>query len=195
MIPWEEPFSRFSAIFAEAKRVVLPDPNAMQLATSDGHGRVSVRTVLLKDFDERGFVFYTNGSSRKARDIAADANVALNFYWGILGTQVRVEGRASAVSDADSDAYFATRPRPAQIGAWASLQGEVLKARANLEARVEHFTREYAGREVPRPLSWGGWRVAPDAIEFWRAHPDRLHWRDVYTSLHGNGWTMRMLYP
>jgi pyridoxamine 5'-phosphate oxidase len=194
MAPFREPFERFASVFEEAKRAILQDPNAVQLATVDERGRPAVRTVLMKDFDTRGFVFYGNHSSRKGRHLAERAVAALNFYWPILGLQVRIEGTVKVVSDAEADVYFATRPRLSQIGAWASLQSQVLDDRATLETRVAELTRQYEGLEVPRPAHWGGWRLEPDAFEFWKAHPFRLHWRDVYLR-EGDGWNTQMLYP
>jgi pyridoxamine 5'-phosphate oxidase len=194
MTPWNEPFERFATLFAEARAAIPQDPNAMQLATVGVDGRPTLRTVLMKDFDTRGWVFFGNRASRKGRDLAAHPVAALNFFWPVLGRQVRIEGAVAQVSDAESDAYFATRPRPSQLGAWASLQSQTLDARSTLEARVEELTRAYQGRSVPRPPHWGGWRLAPDHLEFWKAHPDRLHWREVYERA-GEGWTRSMLYP
>jgi pyridoxamine 5'-phosphate oxidase len=194
MTPWNEPFERFAALFAEARAAIPQDPNAMQLATVGADGRPAVRTVLMKDFDTRGWVFFGNHLSRKGRDLAAHPVAALNFFWPVLGVQVRIEGQVAPVSEAESDAYFATRPRPSQVGAWASLQSQPLDSRGTLEARVEELARAYQGRSVPRPKHWGGWRLSPDHLEFWKAHPDRLHWREVYDRA-GEGWTRSMLYP
>lgn len=194
MVPHVEPFERFAALFEEAKRAIPSDPNAMQLATADERGRPTLRTVLLKDFDARGFVFYGNRESRKGQHLAARPEAALNFYWPVLGKQVRVEGAVAPVSDADADAYFASRPRASQIGAWASSQSRPLDDRRTLEARVESLTQTYEGRPVPRPPHWGGWCLVPDAFEFWSAHPFRLHWREVYTK-EDDGWRTGLLYP
>jgi pyridoxamine 5'-phosphate oxidase len=194
MTPWTEPFEKFAAWFEEAKAATLVDPNAMQLATVDAAGRPSVRTVLLKDFDARGFTFYSNHGSRKGRELDAAKVAALNFYWPALGRQVRVEGQVAEVTAQEADAYFATRPRLSQLGAWASLQSEVLASREALEARVEAFEQRFAGQPVPRPPHWGGWRLAPDRLEFWRAHPNRLHWRELYER-EGAGWRTCLLYP
>jgi len=194
MTPLSEPFERFAALFEEAKKAILVDPNAVQLATVDASGRPSLRTVLMKDFDTRGFVFYGNQSSRKGRALAETKVAALNFYWPALGAQVRVEGTVSVVSDEEADAYFATRPRLSQVGAWASLQSQVLDSRETLDERVLELTKKYEVCEVPRPPHWSGWRLSPDSFEFWKAHPFRLHWRDVYEK-EGAGWRTFMLYP
>jgi pyridoxamine 5'-phosphate oxidase len=194
MTPWNEPFERFAALYAEARAAIPKDPNAMQLATVDEQGRPTLRTVLMKDFDERGWVFFGNRLSRKGRHLAAHPAAALNFYWPALGAQVRIEGEVAAVTDAESDAYFATRPRESQLGAWASLQSQPLDDRALLEARVAELTRRHEGRPVPRPPHWGGWRLKPRYLEFWKAHPHRLHWREVYEQA-GAGWKRSALYP
>lgn len=192
--PFREPFERFAKVFEEAKQAIPQDPNAMQLATVDERGRPSIRTVLLKDFDTHGFVFYGNHTSRKGRHLSAQKVAALNFYWPVLERQVRIEGCVSTVPDTDADAYFATRPRLSQLGAWASLQSQPLDERATLEARVAELTQKYEGVKVPRPPHWGGWCLEPDFFEFWKAHPYRLHWRDVYVR-EGDGWRTSMLYP
>jgi pyridoxamine 5'-phosphate oxidase len=194
LTPWNEPFDRFAALFAEARAVIPQDPNAMQLATADAEGRPTLRTVLMKDFDTRGWVFFGNRESRKGQQLAARPAAALNFYWPALGAQVRIEGQVAEVSPAESDAYFASRPRESQLGAWASLQSRPLDARATLEERVAELARLHEGRKVPRPPHWGGWRLSPEYLEFWRAHPSRLHWREVYQR-DGEGWRRSMLYP
>jgi pyridoxamine 5'-phosphate oxidase len=153
-----------------------------------------VRTVLLKDVDARGFVFYSNHGSRKGRELDAQRVAALNFYWPALGRQVRVEGAITDVTPAEADAYFATRPRLSQVGAWASLQSEALPSRDALEARVAEYDAKFVGQAVPRPPHWSGWRLAPDRLEFWRAHPNRLHWREVYEQV-GHSWRKGLLYP
>jgi pyridoxamine 5'-phosphate oxidase len=191
---WNEPFERFAALFEEAKRAIPQDPNAMQLATVDAQGRPTIRTVLMKEFDTRGWVFFGNHSSRKGHQLDEQKVAALNFYWPALGAQVRIEGAVSSVADAESDAYFATRPRLSQLGAWASLQSAPLDSRSTLEARVAELTARYEGAQVPRPPHWGGWRLAPDYLEFWKAHPFRLHWRETYTRA-GDDWVKGMLYP
>lgn len=194
MAPFNEPFERFAQLYDEAKMAVPQDPNAMQLATVDERGRPAVRTVLMKDFDTRGFVFYGNHLSRKGRHLATRPAAALHFYWPTLGRQVRIEGIVSVVSSAEADAYFATRPRLSQLGAWASLQSQRLEGRATLEARLEELTRAHEGAQVPRPPHWGGWRLEPEYFEFWKAHPDRLHWREVYERA-GSAWQTSTLYP
>jgi pyridoxamine 5'-phosphate oxidase len=173
-----------------------PEPTAMTLATADANGRVSARIVLLKQLDERGAVFFTNCTSAKATQLAAHRQAALCLHWKTLreGIQVRIEGRVERTSDAESDAYFATRPRESQIGAWASLQSQTLPARAELDARIAQFEKQFAGAPVPRPPHWGGYRVAPDLIEIWYGQRARLHERVRYESVDG-AWTKRLLYP
>lgn len=189
-----DPIARFAEIFAQVQKVVLPEPNAMTLATVSADGRPSARVVLLKEFDERGFVFYTNLESRKGRELAANPYAALCFHWMPLEQQVRVEGCIEKVSDAEADAYFATRPRGAQIGAWASKQSRTLATREELEARVKAVEEKYARREVPRPPFWSGFRVIPERLEFWQSRASRLHERTVY-SKQGNKWIIETLYP
>ena len=192
--PWNEPFERFGELYARAKVSQPKDPNAMSLATVDPAGRPSVRVVLLKDFDARGFVFYTNQSSRKGHELIGQRVAALMFHWPSLEEQVRLEGPVEQVDAAESDAYFASRPRSSQLGAWASHQSEPLSSRAELEARLAELTKKYEGKEVPRPAHWGGFRVLPERIEFWRAHPDRLHWREQYVKT-GALWVKSILNP
>ncbi|MDP1919268.1 MAG: pyridoxamine 5'-phosphate oxidase [Myxococcales bacterium] len=192
--PWSEPFTRFGALFEQAKQAQPKDPNAMSLATVDANGRPSLRVVLMKDFDEQGFVFYTNHQSRKGRDGHATKVAALNFHWPALDTQVRIEGALEVVSDAEADAYFASRPRESQLGAWASLQSQPLPSRAVLEQRLAELTKQHEGKPVPRPSHWSGFRVKPQHIEFWKAHPFRLHWRDVYEK-RGDAWETGQLFP
>lgn len=190
----QDPIQRFAALFEEAKRVIPVDPNAMIVASVGPDGRPSSRVVLLKEFDERGFVFYTNLQSRKGRELLAHPWAALCFFWQPLERQVRVEGRVERVSDAEADAYFQSRPRGSQVGAWASLQSQSLPSRELLETRVEELTSQYEGQTVPRPPHWSGLRVVPDRIEFWHARPSRLHDRLVYLR-EGNGWKTDILYP
>ncbi len=192
--PWPEPFERFSKLFERAKISQPKDPNAMSLATVDAHGRPSLRVVLLKGVDAQGFVFYTNRTSRKGRELDGQRAAALLFYWPSLEEQVRVEGLTEHVSDADSDAYFSSRPRDSQLGAWASHQSQDLASREELEARLAKLTKQYEGRSVPRPPHWGGYRLVPDRMEFWRAHPFRLHHREEYVKA-GNGWQTALLNP
>ncbi len=191
----KDPFSRFADLLARARRADIEEPTAMALATADGDGRPSVRMVLLKDFDDRGFVFYTNLESRKAAQMRANPYAALCFHWQPLLAQVRIEGSIVQVSDVEADEYFATRPRGSQIGAWASLQSQPLSSYAELEQRVLDIQRRFEGREVPRPPFWSGYRLVPDRIEFWSGRPDRLHERELFERDPAGGWTVRMLYP
>lgn len=187
----------FRDLLEEARASGDPEPTAMSLATVGEGGRPSVRTVLLKGFDERGFVFYTNCESRKAREIEAHPQVALLFHWRHLrhGVQVRIEGVARRVSDAEADRYFASRPRMSQIGAWASDQSRTLPSRETFEARIAEFERRFADGPVPRPPHWSGYRVEPDAIELWYGAQFRLHERYLYERADDGSWSKRMLYP
>jgi len=175
-----DPIIQFRRWFDEAVAAGQPEPEAMALATSSVEGVPSVRWVLLKEVDERGFVFYTNAHSRKGRDLEGNARAALGFRWWVVGRQVRVSGPVAAIDRAQSDAYFATRPRGAQLGAWASPQSEILADRPDLEEHLEVVTARFAGREVPRPPWWGGFRVSPERVEFWQGREDRLHDRLEY---------------
>jgi len=192
-----DPVARFIALFEEAKRLpraTLPEPTAFALATADERGVPSVRIVLLKHVDDDGFVFYTNHESRKGRELLATHRAALCFHWQPMEIQVRVEGAAAAVSAAEADAYFATRARGSQIGAWASWQSRTIEHAGDLEARVAEMEKRFAGGPVPRPPQWSGFRVEPNRIEFWKGRPDRLHVRDVYER-DGNNWRISRLYP
>jgi pyridoxamine 5'-phosphate oxidase len=189
-----EPFSLFADWLADAERKEPNNPSAMSLATVDGQGRPSLRMVLLRGFDERGFVFYTNLDSRKGRELRGNPWVALCFHWKSLDRQVRVEGPVEAVSAAESDAYFASRPRDSQIGAWASKQSEPLAARFELESRVAKYGLLYGVGRVPRPPFWSGFRVLPELVEFWEERPFRLHDRTVYRR-DGDAWTTVKLFP
>jgi pyridoxamine 5'-phosphate oxidase len=191
---YKEALDAFTDAFEQAKKTEPADPNAMTLATADPNGRPHARVVLLKDFDERGFVFYTNTMSRKGQQLVANPHAALAFHWKSLERQVHIEGPVSMVTPAEADAYFATRPRISQIGAWASLQSQRLDQRKTLEERVVQFEKKYAGLDVPRPPHWSGFRVLPQRIEFWTAEPYRLHRRTVYEHVAGN-WTKFLLYP
>jgi len=188
------PIARFQAALASAEARGVPLANAMALATADANGRPSVRMVLLKGVDERGFVFYTNLGSRKARELRDRPFASLCFHWATLEEQVRIEGRVEQVSDEEADAYFATRPRGSQVGAWASKQSETLDDPARFHEAVREIEARYAGGPVPRPPFWSGFLVRPETIEFWYGKPDRLHDRMVFTRT-PDGWSLRRLYP
>jgi pyridoxamine 5'-phosphate oxidase len=191
---YAEAVERFQALYAKAAKLDIPEPTAMSLATVDADGRPSVRTVLLKAFDARGFVFYTNKLSRKGRALAADPRAALCFHWQPLQEQVLVEGAVENVSVADVDAYWATRARVSQIGAWASQQSEAMADKEELSRRFAEFERKFADKSVPRPAHWSGFRLKPDALEFWSSRPGRLHERERYTRTDGS-WKHLWLYP
>jgi pyridoxamine 5'-phosphate oxidase len=190
----DNPIKLFHAWFADAIQAEPSDPNAVALATANASGRPSVRMVLLKDVDVRGFVFYTNLDSRKGRELRENPRAALCFHWKSLDRQVRVEGRIEPVEDTEADAYFASRDRASRIGAWASLQSQPLESRFALERRVAEFTAKFHVGTVPRPPYWSGFRLVPDAIEFWQERPFRLHDRTLYHR-DGDAWTARKLYP
>jgi len=192
-----DPIDRFRSVYALAEKIdrsIIPEPNAMSLGTIEEGGQPSVRIVLLKDFDERGFVFYTNHEGRKGRHLLAHPRAALCFYWPPIDVQVRIEGTVTKVADEEADAYFATRARLSQIGAWASRQSEPLESATALDERVAKYEKEFAGRDVPRPKFWSGFRVSPERIEFWKGKPNRLHERHLYTR-DGSGWRIDTLYP
>lgn len=189
-----DPLDQFGAWFAEAGAVVEV-PEAIALATAAPDGSPSVRMVLLKRFDERGLVFHTHYTSRKGRELEANPRAALLFHWSPLGRQVRVEGSAERLPAEESDAYFATRPRGAQLGALASRQSEPLESREALEQRLAELEAELAGGETPRPETWGGYLVIPDAWEFWQHGDRRLHDRFRYERVPGGGWTTLRLFP
>jgi pyridoxamine 5'-phosphate oxidase len=189
-----DPMVQFGTWFENVVDANLHEPNAMILATATGEGRPSVRTVLLKGYDGRGFVFYTNYEGRKARELEANPACALLFYWGELERQVRVEGRAGRIPGEESDAYFASRPRGSRLGAWASEQSRPVTDRDVLEERARALEKEYEGRDIPRPPFWGGYRVEPYAIEFWQGRENRLHDRISYRRENG-GWRLERLQP
>ncbi len=195
----EDPVERFRTLLAEAEamdRSVLPEPTAMMLATVGSDGRPSLRVVLLKAVDERGFVFYTNYESRKGRELLAQPHAALCFHWQLLERQVRIEGDAHPVSPEEADAYFATRARLSQIGAWASKQSRPLANQSEFDARLREMGERFGQGAVPRPPYWSGFRVVPLRIEFWRNRAHRLHEREVYERDEGGtGWRVTRLFP
>jgi pyridoxamine 5'-phosphate oxidase len=190
----EDPIATFQAWMAEAARSEPNDPNAMCLATATPDGIPSARMVLLKAVDQRGFVFYTNLESRKGMELRANPRAALCFHWKTLARSVRVEGTVEQVSDAEADAYFASRPRTSRLGAWASRQSRPLESRFALEKAVAEYGLRYAVGEIPRPPYWSGFRLVPQRIELWREMPFRLHERRLFHR-EGAGWRMEMLYP
>ena len=193
----QEALDAFARLFAEAGNCEA-EATGMTLATADARGRPAARIVLLKEFDARGFVFYSHTDGRKGAELAANPQAALLFWWphmGEAGIEIRIEGRVEPVSEAEADAYFASRPRLSQIGAWASEQSRTLDARATFEQRIEAFEQEFEGRPVPRPGDWSGTRVVPRAIEFWHGAKFRLHERWLYERDDDGRWSKRMLYP
>jgi pyridoxamine 5'-phosphate oxidase len=192
-----DPLQRFAGLLETARKTpAILEPTAMTLATVAADGRPSARIVLLKGVDERGLVFYTNYRSRKGREILARPDVALVFHWQPLEVQVRFDGRAVPVDPAEADAYFASRHRGSQLGAWASQQSDELPSRAQLEAQLAEVTARFEGKPVPRPPHWSGFRVAPLSIEFWKNRQDRLHERDLYERATPEApWSMKLLSP
>lgn len=190
----DDPHALFEQWYAEAKASEPNDPSAMALATADAEGRPSVRMVLLKGHDDRGFVFYTNYQSRKGAELAANPQAALGFHWKSLRRQVRIEGRIECVSTEEADTYFASRARDSQLSAWASDQSRPLASRALFESRFEEQRQRFEGQLVPRPPHWSGYRIVPDVIEFWNDRAHRLHERRLFTRTAG-GWTEGLLYP
>ena len=196
-VPIAEPFLRFQELLEQAKAVgpsALPEPTAFALGTVGADGQPAVRILLLKGVDERGFVFYTNHESRKGAELLTHPRAAMCFHWQPLERQVRVEGTARPVTNEEADAYFATRERGSQIGAWASLQSQAIMTAGDLEARVAEMEARFAGGSVPRPPHWSGFRLAPHRIEFWHNMPSRLHERHVYHR-EPDGWRRETLYP
>ena len=189
-----DPLEQFTRWFDEACSAPILEPNAMTLATVDGAGQPAARTVLLKGIDRRGLTFYTNLESRKARELMVHAKAALLFWWPPHARQVRLEGTIEPVAEAEADAYFATRPRGSQLGAWASAQSSVIADRAALEAAEQEIAARFADGPVPRPPFWGGYRLVPERVEFWQGRSNRLHDRLRYTR-RGDGWRIERLAP
>jgi len=189
-----DPLQRFHRWFAQARRSGLPQPEAMALSTADGRGRPAARMVLLKEADQRGFVFFTNARSRKGRELAANPHASLLFWWDPLGRQVRIDGRVEVIDAAEADAYWATRPRASQLAALASVQSAPIASRAALLATWRALGARYRGRDVPRPAHWTGFRVVPARIEFWVHRANRLHDRERFTR-RGRRWALERLQP
>ncbi len=190
-----DPFKQCEKWFQAAAEAEPFLPEAVSLATATQEGRLSSRMVLLKDFDERGFVFYSNYESRKGKELAENPNAALSFYWRQLERQICITGTVSKVSREESEAYFQSRPRGSQIGALTSRQSEVITARKVLESRFQQVVAEYEGREIPLPSNWGGYRLSPDTIEFWQGRTDRLHDRLLYKRQPDGPWELERLSP
>ncbi|MGA3401379.1 MAG: pyridoxamine 5'-phosphate oxidase [Acetobacteraceae bacterium] len=190
-----DPFARFREWMAEAEASEPTEANAMTVATATPDGRPSARAILLKGVDARGFVFYTNQQSRKSAELAANRHVALLFHWKSLARQIRIEGVVEPVTDAEADAYFASRPRISRLGAWASDQSRPLDDRLTLERRLAAYEAKYPGEDIPRPPHWSGYRVLPDSFEFWQNMPFRLHDRTTYTRNAAGGWVVGKLFP
>ncbi|MBF2005563.1 MAG: pyridoxamine 5'-phosphate oxidase [Chlorogloeopsis fritschii C42_A2020_084] len=189
------PFIQFQKWFDQALDAQLPEPNAMAVATATPDGKPSARMVLLKDFDERGFVFFTNYNSQKGQELAENPQAALVFWWAELERQVRIAGYVEKVSEQESDEYFQSRPFNSRLGAWASHQSEVIASREELEQRLQALQAKYENQDIPRPPYWGGLRVIPTEIEFWQGRPSRLHDRLLYTRLDEHSWKIERLSP
>ena len=190
-----DPFRQFEKWFQEAEAAKIPEPNAMTLATATREGRPSARTVLLKGLDGRGFVFYSNYESRKGRELEANPQVTLVFPWIAIERQVLIEGTATKVAREESEAYFHSRPRASQLGAWVAQQSAIITGRAVLEDTMTALEKKYAGQEVPLPANWGGWRVAPETVEFWQGRRSRLHDRLRFRREKDGGWSVERLAP
>jgi pyridoxamine 5'-phosphate oxidase len=190
-----DPFAQFEGWFHEACASQVPEPNAMSLATVSPEGAPSLRTVLLKYFDRQGLVFFTNHESTKARQIAANPQVALLFFWAELERQTKILGKAEKISTTESLRYFTTRPRGSQIGAWCSRQSSVISSRQLLEMKLDELQRKFMNREVPLPSFWGGYRVVPHCFEFWQGRPNRLHDRFLYSRQENGSWSIERLAP
>jgi len=190
-----DPFKQFEAWFGEACEHVPLEPNGVTVSTVDADGRPTSRTVLLKYFDGRGFVFFTNYSSNKAGDIAVNPQVCMLFFWRELGRQLKINGRAAKIPTSETLKYFTTRPRGSQIGAWVSEQSSIVTSRSLLETKFDEMKRKFANKEVPLPSFWGGYRVVPETIEFWQGRTNRLHDRFLYTRQGDDGWSIERLAP
>ena len=191
----DDPFAQFALWYSQADDAGIAEPHAMVVSTVDEQGMPDSRAVLARSMDTAGFTFFTNYDSAKSTQLARGAGAALLFPWFVLHRQVRIRGAIEKVSAAESDEYFASRPRESQIGAWASLQSQELDDRSVLEERVAMFTAQFADSDVPRPNNWGGWRVVPEVFEFWQGRPSRLHDRFVYTKQTDGSWRIVRLYP
>ena len=191
---FKDPFMQFGEWMKKAVTEKVNEPNAMSLATVSQNGKPSSRIVLLRNFDSTGFVFYTNYESHKARELMMNGHAALNFFWPELHRQVRIEGISVRISEAESDAYFDSRPRESQLGAWVSQQSSRVSSRAEMDQKYDATSLQYEGKPVKRPPFWGGFRVIPDSFEFWQGRPSRLHDRLQYR-LEGNSWVLQRLYP
>ncbi|HLO88819.1 MAG TPA: pyridoxamine 5'-phosphate oxidase [Nostocaceae cyanobacterium] len=189
------PFAQFKIWFDQAVTAQLPEPNAMTLATCTPDGQPSARMVLLKDFDERGFILFTNYNSRKGQELAVNPQAALVFWWAELERQVRITGCVEKISAEESDIYFESRPANSRLGAWASNQSEIIPSQEFLQQKLQEFQSKYENQEVPRPPHWGGFRVVPQEIEFWQGRPSRLHDRLLYTRLQDGRWKIERLSP
>lgn len=191
----KNPLIQFEQWFNEAMQAQIPEMNAFDLATVSAQGQPSLRILYMRDFSSEGFVFYTNYNSHKGKDIEENPKVCMNFFWPEMERQIRIQGRAEKQRPEDSDLYFNSRPRGSQIGAWASSQSAVVKDREVLDKLVEEITLKYEGREIPRPVHWGGYIVKPSQIEFWQGRPSRLHDRIRYFRNENNNWQIERLSP